>query len=367
MAALSARAPDEQTGYMVTTRPPRHRPDSSGSGGGAAWLERWQVPLYLASLALGAAVGYLWPAGALGFGTAINPVLMVLLYATFLGVPFARIRAAFADVRFMACVVVLNFVVVPLVVFALSRPVAFDPSLLVGVLLVLLCPCVDYVMVFTRLGGGDAGRLVAASPVQMLLQMVLLPLFLWLFAGGAVVAAIHWAPFARAFLLLIVVPLVLSVLTQQLARRQGAARVVMRAMESAMVPLMMGTLMVVVASQFVHVAAQFGLLVRVVPLFVGFLVVMPVLANLIGRLGGQPVVIRRTLAFTGSTRNSLVVLPLALALPPEMALAASVVVTQTLVELLGMVTFVRVIPRLIRQRPGPGRGAPGQDVRAIGG
>ncbi|AJQ91290.1 hypothetical protein [Propionibacterium freudenreichii] len=235
-------------------------------------------------------------------------------------------RAAFADVRFMACAVVPNFVVVPLVVFALSRP-------------------------------------VAASPVQMLL----LPLFLWLFAGGAVVAAIHWAPFARAFLLLIVVPLVLSVLTQQLARRQGAARVVMRAMESAMVPLMMGTLMVVVASQFGHVAAQFGLLVRVVPLFVGFLVVMPVLANLIGRLGGQPVVIRRTLAFTGSTRNSLVVLPLALALPPEMALAASVVVTQTLVELLGMVTFVRVIPRLIRQRPGPGRGAPGQDVRAIGG
>ena len=129
-----------------------------------------------------------------------------------------------------------------------------------------------------------------------------------------------------------------------------------------MVPLMMGTLMVVVASQFGNVAAQFGLLVRVVPLFVGFLVVMPVLANLIGRLGGQPVVIRRTLAFTGSTRNSLVVLPLALALPPEMALAASVVVTQTLVELLGMVTFVRVIPRLIRQRPGPG-----QDVRAIGG
>ena len=51
--------------------------------------------------------------------------------------------------------------------------------------------------------------------------------------------------------------------------------------------------------------------------------------------------------FTGATRNSLVVLPLALALPASLALAPLVVVTQTLVELIGMVVFVRLIPRLL--------------------
>ena len=45
---------------------------------------------------------------------------------------------------------------------------------------------------------------------------------------------------------------------------------------------------------------------------------------------------------------SLVVLPLALALPEPLAIAALVVVTQTLVELVGMVAYVRLIPRLIR-------------------
>jgi len=51
--------------------------------------------------------------------------------------------------------------------------------------------------------------------------------------------------------------------------------------------------------------------------------------------------------FSGTTRNSLVVLPLALALPASMSLAPVVVVTQTLVELVGMVVLVRVVPRLV--------------------
>ena len=56
---------------------------------------------------------------------------------------------------------------------------------------------------------------------------------------------------------------------------------------------------------------------------------------------------RRAIVFTGATRNSLVVLPLALALPDDLAVAAVVVVTQTLVEVLGMVAYVRVVPRLV--------------------
>ena len=43
----------------------------------------------------------------------------------------------------------------------------------------------------------------------------------------------------------------------------------------------------------------------------------------------------RAVIFSGATRNSLVVLPLALVLPDHLALAA--LVTQTLVELVGMV------------------------------
>jgi len=58
----------------------------------------------------------------------------------------------------------------------------------------------------------------------------------------------------------------------------------------------------------------------------------------------------RAIVFTGATRNSLVVLPLALALPDAYAIAAVVIVTQTLVEVIGMVTYVRAVPRLLPLR-----------------
>ncbi|MGB7363451.1 MAG: arsenic resistance protein, partial [Rhodococcus sp. (in: high G+C Gram-positive bacteria)] len=68
----------------------------------------------------------------------------------------------------------------------------------------------------------------------------------------------------------------------------------------------------------------------------------------------------RALVFSGATRNSLVVLPLALALPPALSLAAVVVVTQTLVELIGMVLYVRYVPRLVPDAvPDDSTAAPG--------
>jgi ACR3 family arsenite efflux pump ArsB len=47
------------------------------------------------------------------------------------------------------------------------------------------------------------------------------------------------------------------------------------------------------------------------------------------------------------------VLPLALALPEPFALVALVVVSQTLVELAGMIGYVKVIPHIIRHQREP--------------
>ena len=62
----------------------------------------------------------------------------------------------------------------------------------------------------------------------------------------------------------------------------------------------------------------------------------------------------RAVVLSGVARNSLVVLPVALALPPALALAAPAVVAQTVVELVLLVVLVRVLPRLVRDRAGTG-------------
>ena len=75
---------------------------------------------------------------------------------------------------------------------------------------------------------------------------------------------------------------------------------------------------------------------------------MPAVGDVAGRMAHQGRQKRLALAFSGTTRNSLVVLTLALALPDSMGMAPIAVVTQTLVELVVMAIGVRLLPRLIR-------------------
>ncbi|MBV2363543.1 arsenic resistance protein [Streptomonospora nanhaiensis] len=314
------------------------------------WWDRHQVALYVAAIAGGSAVGLLWPATAPVLSGATNPVLALLLFATFLGVPLVEVGRAFRDIRFLGTVLVVNFVLVPLIAFGLSRFVADDQGLLVGVLLVLLTPCVDYVIVFTGLAGGARARLLAATPLLMLLQIVLLPGYLWLFAGGDVVAHVELEPFLEAFLILIVIPLTAAAIVQAIARRHRAGRAIEDVFAAAMVPLMMATLAVVVGSQIAGVGSQAVTLLRVVPLYAAFLGIMLLVGLGVGRAVRLPVPETRAVIFSGATRNSLVVLPLALALPAQLAIAPLAVVTQTLVELVGMVVFMRLVPALTRAR-----------------
>ncbi len=198
---------------------PRPRQDGA-CGVRSERLGRIQVPVYLGALEAGAAAGLAVPAIARPAEHAITPVLGLLLYATFLGVPFSRTCGALRDTRFLLTVLAVNFVAAPAAAWAASRMLVHDEALLTGALLVLLTRCVDYVIVFTGLGGGAWDRLLAAVPLLMLAQMALLPVGLWLFAGPEFASAVDLAPFVRAFLLLIVLPLTAAWWTQTVARRR---------------------------------------------------------------------------------------------------------------------------------------------------
>lgn len=311
-------------------------------------LERHQVGVYVGAIAVGAVVGASAPSAGPGLEHAINPVLGALLFVTFLQVPAAELLRSLRSGRFLAAALVINFVVVPLVVAALFVFLPDRDAVRLGVLLVLLCPCVDYVVVFSGLAGGASQKLLAATPLLLVAQMLLLPLYLLAFMGPDLTDVVEIEPFARAFVVLIVIPLTLAWLTQAWGARRPAGRSVAAAMGTTMVPLMAATLLVVVASQVPKIDGNLSDVIGVVPVYVAFLIVMAVAGLLVARLFALDVPAGRAIVFTGATRNSLVVLPLALALPEEFAIAAVVVVTQTLVEVVGMVIYVRVVPRLLR-------------------
>lgn len=311
-------------------------------------LERNQIPVYFATVFLAALFGLLVPSVAHGLGTLVTPAIAVLMYAMFLQIPFLDLREGLSNKRFISALLLANFILVPLLVWVLTRGLAERPALLVGALLVLLTPCIDYVVVFTHIGKGDSRLMLAATPVLLLLQLALLPVYLGFMLGAQSKVVVAVGPFVEAFLLLIVVPMVLAVLTTSLARRSRIVSAWNDAWAWLPVPAMALVLFVVIGSQITSVVRDIALVLPVVPVYIGFLLLAPLMGGLASRLFALPATTARAVTFSASTRNSLVVLPLALALPEDVrGLAATVVILQTLIELVGELLYIRLIPMLV--------------------
>jgi arsenite transporter len=334
----------------VTPTSRRGRRPTGGADLVGGLLGRWQVLLYLAAVVVGLALGLLRPGAGAALEPVLWPLLGALLLATFLQVPLRRLPEAARDRRFLAAVVLGNFVAVPVVVWGLLALLPDDPALRLGVALVLLVPCTDWFIVFTHLGGGDARRAIVVSPLNLLLQLLLLPLYLWLLAGDAT-GLFELDRVAAVFVLLVAGPLATAFLVQRHAATRPALRASLQRLEHAPVLLLCLVLLLTAMSQVGEVVAVAGLLSPALAAFAGYLLIALGLGVALSRVAGLTPAAGRALTFSLGTRNSFVVLPFALALPPGYRLAVAVIVLQSLVELFGMLAYLRVVPRLLPASP----------------
>ena len=155
-----------------------------------------------------------------------------------------------------------------------------------------------------------------------------------------------------AFAGLILMPLALAWVTERLAERRRMASRLVRGLGLLPVPLLALVVFVIAASQVTAVVGLGGVLMQVLLIFIAYLVFAAFLGKALGRLFGLAVPSARTLTFSLGTRNSFVVLPIALTLPEAWHVAVVVIVFQSLVELFGMVVYLQWVPgRLIPESP----------------
>lgn len=318
-------------------------------------LERHQVWIYLAAIIAGLGVGIIAPGVAPVFEAILWPVLGVLLYATFTQVPLNHLPEAFRDLRFMGAVLAGNFLIVPLLIWGLLVFLPDDPAIRLGVLLVLLVPCTDWYITFTHLGGGDSRRAIAATPVNLIVQLCLLPAYLWLFMDDAFWELLAADRIALVFATLIVAPLLAAWLTERWAEQRPQGEAMVERIGWLPVPLLGLVVFLIAGSQVQAVVGALPVLGQVTGVFIAFLIAAALIGLALARWLHLPVGSGRALVFSLGTRNSFVVLPLALALAPQWQIATVVIVYQSLVELVGMVAYLWLVPRII---PDPHRTAP---------
>ncbi len=307
-------------------------------------LERYQVLCYLAAVGAGLIAGLALADGLEPLASLLWPLLGALLYATFTQVRLTHLREALTDTRFLLAAVTANFLLLPLVVWALTGLLPDDPVLRLGVLLVLLVPCTDWFITFTHLGRGSTRHAIAFAPVSLLLQILLLPLWLTLILGAEFTLSLARADMIVAFFGLIIVPLLAAAATERWVDRVPDRRVVIERLGRLPVPLLTIVVFVIAATQVALVSESLGVLSRLAIVFAAFLIVAALLARIVARAFSLPVEQGRVLAFSLGTRNSFVVLPIALALPDAFSIAVVAIVLQSLIELVAMALWIHWVP-----------------------
>lgn len=308
-------------------------------------LERRQVGIYAAAIAAGLFTGGAWPDTAPVLEACLWPTLALLLYVTFVQVPLWHVRDAFRDHRFIAAMLVGNFVVLPVVVAVLLAGLPPDPAVRLGVAMVLLVPCTDWFITFSQLGGANVARAIATTPINLLLQLALLPVYLWLLLDAQPLVGWGLTDIAPALGVVAVALLLAAASERWIEARPPTRHAWRKRLVWWPVPLLAVVVFLIAGVQAHAAWDAFGSLAGVVPVFVVFLLLSGAITKVLARLMRLPRDQGRTLAFSLGTRNSFVVLPFALALPPGWEVVALIIVLQSLVELVGMVFYLWWIPR----------------------
>lgn len=314
-------------------------------------VERHQALIYLSAILSGMALGWFMPETVTTWEVLLWPVLGGLLYSTFTQVPLVQLAAAFLDGRFLSALLVGNFIVMPAIIGLLLLLLPDSAAIRLGVLMVLLVPCTDWFISFTQLGDGDGSRAIAAAPLLLIAQLLLLPVYIWLFMDELAIELAIGSHLLPVFFGLIIVPLILAWITERVAEKRQSVKRFVDGLGWLPVPLLTIVVFLIAASQVGLVIETGRMLWPVLAVFVLYLLAAAAVGKLLSQVFGLEAATGRTLTFSLGTRNSFVMLPLALSLPEAWSATVVVIVFQSLVELFGMVAYIRWVPRLIKDVP----------------
>ena len=305
-------------------------------------------PVILSGILLGAFLGLYFPINSDILILAKWVTLAASMFLVSLALPLLSFGRAISRKRTLVCLLVVNFFVVPMVAFVLSRVVFQVAELQVGLLLVLLAPGVTFSLVTARQVGGDVESVLGFMPFLFLGQLFLVPL-LTVFLSGGVFRLSDITPAFGKVGLVIGVPFLVALLVQlAMAQFDSLARL-RPLLEDTRGPVIALGVLLVLWLQLPQHLEKLELLYSLVPLFFAFLVLLAPLSLLAGILSGLTSPEKRAIMVLGAGRGSVVMLPLALSLDHgSWGLVPLAVITQMAMEVLGLLVYRTIVPEIVQ-------------------
>ncbi len=138
----------------------------------------------------------------------INIFLCLMLFGLFLEVPLKDIKNSFKNYKFTQTSLIINFIWTPLFGYFLgSLFLKGNIDILIGFFMLILTPCTDWYLIFTKLAKGDLTLSLSILPLNLILQILLLPVYLIIFTSGSM---LNNTQLLYSLLIVIVIPFLLA-------------------------------------------------------------------------------------------------------------------------------------------------------------
>lgn len=316
---------------------------------GLSHLDKLQPFILISSVFLGIVLGTIFPGFAHYSDAILYVTIIVLVYSVMLGVPHQKIWKAYRNWRFFGIAWFVNFVIIPLMAWGLATFFLSNyPPIFVGFILYLVTPCTDWFLMFTLMAGGDVPLALALLPTNLILQVVLIPVYLILFAGEIV--SFQFSALIETMLTFVLLPFICAGLTRLFLRNLKNAAWAKDFIEKILSPLQAATLTVVLLTMFA--GQTFTILDNIGPLsivfvpLVVFFSVSFVLSWLVSQCFHLAYKEYALLTCTAAARNSPLSLAIAFGLFPDQPLIQVAIIIGVLIELPILVLIVRLLRRL---------------------
>jgi ACR3 family arsenite efflux pump ArsB len=299
----------------------------------------------LAGLALGRLSGWGEPMSKL-----VQPLLIAMLLGVFWDIELKDLKKGFANLKFAAASLGLNFVWIPALGWLLARwLLAGESQLQIGFIMLLVTPCTDWYLVFTALARGNVPLSASILPINLLLQLLLLPAYLWLLGGLSGQAD------AAAILLGSLPVLLLPLGAARLLARLSRERPRLKGALTRLLPnLRFWYLWLAVAFMFAgegrHIIDRPDIFLRLLAPVLAFFAINFAVGRLAGDLLRFPYPDSVSLSLTTLARNSPVALTVAVSAFPDMPLVALALVIGPLIELPTLGVVSKILLGLGRRR-----------------
>ncbi len=182
-------------------------------------LSRLQPLIIIASALIGLALGILTPLGNISINF-VEVFLMLLLFILFLSIDIQQLKKATLNIKYTGTSIIINFIITPIIAYILGMAFFEDSTAIrIGLLMLLVTPCTDWYLVFTKLSGGNVEINMSILPLNLILQVLLLPIYLLTFFQSS--ANIKLDTILISILIVLVIPFVCAMLTRVLIKNKS--------------------------------------------------------------------------------------------------------------------------------------------------